>query len=140
MNKARVRRLAAHLRTLKRAEDVSAVFAEELRKEPFQFFNMKYYISQDNASCGTAGCIAGHAVDYFDPGVRRAGIREKATDILDLTREEASALFVPIIGQFGVTDYNEVTPEVAAGVLEAAADGTPIYDAWEAELHWRNYR
>ena len=80
--------------------------------------------------CGTAGCIAGHAVAVFEPDFWRqflsgkpvGSVKGKAAEILGLTADEAGGLFV---GEGYLAErlwpnkggWSFVTPDQAADAL-----------------------
>ena len=76
------------------------IVAEAIRAESLMEFDISSWGKKTD--CGTAGCIAGHAVAVFAPDFWRLHLRgepvglvkDKAAEILGLTEEEADGLFV----------------------------------------------
>jgi len=68
------------------------------------------------SECGTAGCIAGHAIAVYRPEIwRRLEARSwLANPILGLSSEEGKALFFP-------DGMQDITPAMAAATLERFA-------------------
>lgn len=113
MNVERIRQLAAHLR----------------KPAPASHFNMDRWLQADIEDdddrpigvvlneCGTAACIAGHAVALFRPmeKVHEFAIWRTAEGLLGLTADQSSDLFLP-----GV-EWVEASAEQAALVLDHLA-------------------
>ena len=137
MNKARLRLLADHLRKTPYdlyAEESEYDYGPQLITEKVDYFNMEDYFGATEDRCGTVGCIAGHAVGLFGDVGNRAipvySIPSEAGRLLELTSEEASALFCPS----DWLDLSEVEPHTAAAVLDDVADGEGIREAWIANV------
>lgn len=79
-----------------------AMLANQERVVMHSYFYGGDYTSPDrcdltNPSCKTAGCIAGWTVACFveNPNLYASDAHDKATQILELTADEADALFEP---------------------------------------------
>ncbi len=65
--------------------------------------------------CGTAGCIAGHAVFVYAPEKRRGDVRAVARALLGVTEEQTGELFCALNTPVSLGD---ITPAMAAATLE----------------------
>ena len=89
-------------------------------------FDMSVYNA--HGSCGTVGCIAGHAAMIW-PLTEKTDSRRIisiAAKALGLSAEEAGELFVPD----HLNDFRAVTPAIAAEVLRSVANGISASSAW----------
>ena len=131
MNVERLNQLADHIERLEHAPTGVCAAPDNI---PFgdtpDAFNMSNWVSE--STCGTAGCIAGHAGCLFrdEQSRMRTGIMTDARRLLELTPREGSLLFIP--GTLGTMD--QITPAMAAQVLRLVAGGMEILDAWKATL------
>ena len=104
------------------------IVAEAIRAGELMEFDISSWGKKTD--CGTAGCIAGHAVAVFAPDFWRLHLRgepvglvkDKAAEILGLTEEEAHGLFVGegrLAGRFWPphVEWGMATPDQAADAL-----------------------
>lgn len=104
------------------------------------YFDMARYFhildfDENGDVCNSAGCIAGSTWDEFckdDPFYRGHGYTKAARHFLGLNNQERDDLFEP--GVVATPLMAAVTPEQAAEVMELAADGMDILDAWRKVL------
>ena len=123
MNKERMLELAAFIRTLEHVTE-GKITNLPTTIPTINLFCMNYFVARDYDGCGSAGCIAGAAVYKYAPLTPSGNVEAKGREVLDLDPDEAYALFTPdtelIRDDF---EYEDVTPETAAQVVEAAAAG-----------------
>ena len=131
MNVERMRRLADALEgaeTLKACGEWSRAKKGAATPE-LNRFNMRLWLdrweSWDGGECGTVGCVAGWAAHMFAEK-RTCSVRDDAADALELSVDEADALFAPLR-----VDLDEVTSEHAALAVRKAASGAHPDDWWE---------
>ena len=127
MHTARLKLLAAHIRKLPHdTERAEYITSSPLVKHRLNGFNMDYIAGW--TSCGTAGCIAGHACSLFgstnDPDLAFFSLGE-AEKLLLLTRKEARNLFLP-----QGCDLTKITPAEAAEACLRVADGKEPWPIW----------
>lgn len=103
-----------------------------------------------SASCGTAGCSAGHAAllwedireavtsDYAEPG-DYTWDHEKLADKLGLSRDQHDELFwLPQYEDHTPADLADITKEDAVATLRRfASSGETYYDEWVRDMHER---
>ena len=115
---SRLTELADHIEKLDTPDHFQRGLARGL-KVPDLFYMATFY---SPLTCGTAACIAGHAVGLW--GVHAIGeYTTQAQEILSLTEKQANDLFVPALG--GLVSqktadrpvYSDVTPAMAAWLL-----------------------
>ena len=79
-------------------------------------FNMQTFRN----SCGTAGCIGGHAVAIYAPEIWATGsgcdVKAPAKELLGLTIGQAEELF--FVSGMQWEDMKDITPAMAAATLE----------------------
>lgn len=100
--------------------------AEHLRKpETADHFNMVCFLSSPGfpkeagellKSCGTVGCIAGHAAALFKPKTASRDVPEVARCLLGLTPGQAECLFLNWDGTYTTDNW------YAAKVIDHLAD------------------
>ena len=136
MHRERIKKLRDKLRTLEQ-EHIHASgcgiahYVGDL--DDAETFNMAYW------RCGTAGCMAAWTVQLFGHEEKGYPIRydEFAGELLCLNGHQADLLFSPPLGCFGFgerTALHDVTPDMAADVLDLMLKGLTIRDAWITAL------
>ena len=135
MNKEKLLKLAEHIESLNHIP-IKAIRGISVQNiidgEKIDAFNMEDWLV--SAQCGTAGCIAGHAIYLFQndipDGSGQRSTMCTAQKILCLDWYEAEHLFLP--GEDSTR--GDITPAQAANVLRLVADGIDPREAWIDEL------
>lgn len=135
----RLRLLAAKVRGLKHLEDrpyrgrVGVMTEIDEMDDGLDGFNMSWFGCRLQ-SCDTAGCLGGWTVALWPEEARAVAERICTTDISSVAGEllyldayEHAALFCPAAPK----GLQNITPEQAAQVAEALADGEDPGIAWE---------
>ena len=89
------------------------------------YFNMGSFWHQ--TECGTAGCVAGHAMALWPSDqVNYEWCMDAAMDVLDLDEYEGEALFL----RAGAGLAMQTTPQEAAQACRNLAAGKPLNELW----------
>lgn len=129
MNKERLLALADHLEKIPQLDLSNSVYASTnptLDDAPTHFCMAKWY---ENYTCGTAACIAGHAVylwkddlpfkpDPSKPIGRDENVYDMGKEILGLPTRQADYLFM---GYWSPRPIHAITPQEAAAELRRMA-------------------
>jgi hypothetical protein len=144
MDKERVLKLAAHIRTpqVKRHFNINNWLRAEVPVSGPDIqkgvnWSKGVTIGEVANECGTVMCGAGHCVALFRPKfklqvmpsgrVLAGDIPDMAEELLDLTEEQADALFKPRLDMWSL-----VTPQVFADTLEHLAETGEV--VWQVKL------
>lgn len=132
MNKQKILDLADYIESTEHSADNDGLEDVDVA------FNMSDFAKE--GSCGTVGCIAGHALIFFK-GLSPRELREYddsrdiaagASEILDLSGSEENHLFDPEWSMGCVN--NLITPKQAAHALRYFASGETPREAWTEAL------
>ncbi len=85
---------------------------------------VEFCMTSFRRGCGSAGCIAGYAValyrprEWFSGGITQADVSIYARQLLGVPVSLADSLFCPWNYNDLAPEADEITPEMAAGVLK----------------------
>jgi hypothetical protein len=113
--------------------------ADAILHVPMQMFDMKG-TALPNATCGTAGCIAGHAMaiwpeTYKDHKVCSFDCNEDLCQRIGITQAQADDLFYPGDDCLEYTDTGEMISH--SDITRAGAAATLLRLAETGEVEWR---